>query len=448
MNRTVAKGILSVVTSLVTSAILAAPAAAWGWRHRSCLEPNGTDDTIEVQSALDECSEARRSCVVSLCEGVFRIAQVRVKDFRGVLRGAGREKTFIEALPNLEVNDNPDGYFRDDPFDPGLAPWPILMQFVEGKATLRDFTVEIPTPAPGDRPTRGWGPFLDEDGDVQKIFELDVAILITGKDPVDYAVKRVGVVAGDDPASDIRTTLLNGITFEGRLFDELGDPAGFPVFPVRGRYRLQYGEFVGMLSGSGVAELKGARVTVANNHYQTAIAMFVQDAYRSHIKILNNQWDVDNFGLQVFLNVDGVLSEKNSFSIFGNRGTTDVPFLDFGFGVFFVDPWDPAREPGGSVVSLAHNTISVTARDRPAMSGIQVYGAGRLWVWKNAVQGRAVTGGISVDRTRGCWLAGNALETTDGPDLVLGPDTSRCLAVVGRDDVVVDDGTGNWIFRR
>ena len=103
---------------------------------------------------------------------------------------------------------------------------------------------------------------------------------------------------------------------------------------------------------------------------------------------------------------------------------------------------------GGSVVGLARNELAVQALVGPALSGIDVYGAGRLWAWKNVVRGQASLGGINVDRTSGCWLARNALGTTGGPDLALGPDTRRCLAVVDHDDVVDDQGTGNWIFRR
>jgi hypothetical protein len=454
MNRTVTKGILTVVASLATTAMLAAPAAAWGWRHQTCLAPNGSDDTAEIQAALERCSGARRRCVVSLCAGVFPIAQVRVRDFQGVLRGAGRGKTVIQALPNLEVNANPDGYFMDDPFHEDLAPWPVLVQFIGGKGRIHDLTVKVPTPElVGDRPTTGWGRILNEDWEEEKIHELDVAILITGEDPVDFEVKRVEVVAGDDELSDLRTTLLNGITFEGRLFNE-DDPGIYPVFPLRGRFRLSDSELVGMLSGAGVAELQHARVTIKNNRYWSEVATYVQDVDRSRVRILNNHWEAEGFGLQVYLNTDGEPSEKNSFLILGNQGSTVVPDPDLleygaGRGIFFIDPGGLDRpEPGGSVVSLAHNDISVRTVDGPALSGIEVHGAGRLWAWKNVVRGEASLGGISVDRTTGCWLVRNALETTGGSDLVLGRDTSRCLAVVGHDDIVDDYGTDNWIFFR
>jgi hypothetical protein len=40
------------------------------------------------------------------------------------------------------------------------------------------------------------------------------------------------------------------------------------------------------------------------------------------------------------------------------------------------------------------------------------------------------------------------LDTGAGPDLHLGSATSDCLAIVGSDDVVVDEGSANRIVRR
>ena len=421
---------------MLAAALLVPPATAG---HRQCLAPNGVDDTAELQAALERCSGASRRCVVSLCEGVFRIAPVRVGDFRGVLKGAGRDKTVIQALPMLKVNDTLPDYLFDDPLDPNVPPWPFLVQFIGGEARVRDFTIEIPTPEPGHRPTQGWlGGF---------IFELDGALLFTGMDPVDFDVDRIRVVAGSDPASFFNTTLLNGAFFQGRLFNP-ADPSVYPVHPVTGRYSLSDSDFEGMLSGSPVAETLEAKVTIKNNRYRSGFAMHVQDASRSRLWVLKNRWETDFVGVQVLLNVDGEPSERNSILALGNRGSTESPFEDFGMGVFFVDPLDPAREPGGTTLTLLHNRFRVNAVNGPALSGIDVLGAGRFIAWRNRVRGEASLGGINVDSTSGCKLISNSLGTEGGPDLTLGPATSECLAFVGRDDVVVDLGTNNRIIRR
>lgn len=434
MNRFMTRGVLWVVASLAALAI-----AAPGKAEAQCLSPNGTDDTAAIQSALSACSGAVGSCGVNLCGGTFRIAPVRVADFRGVVQGAGRDATIIEALPELEVNDNPDDYYLDDPFDPALAPWPILLQFFGGEGTIQDLTVHIPTPAPGQRPTTGWL------GDM--IFELDVAILITGVDPVDYEVTRIRVSAGDDPLSLFDTTLLNGVFFQGRVFDPT-DPGTYPVFPVRGSFSLSDSDFVGMVSGSPVAETDGATASIRDNTYETDFALHVQDGNRSRLWLVNNTWNTTFGGVQILMNVDGDLSEGNSIIAFGNQGTTLVPLADWGTGFQYVDPWDPSRTPGGTSLFLARNTFSVDTTSGPALAGIDAVGAGRLTAWSNVLRGRTSVAGINVDDTTGCRLLSNSLGTSGATDLALGPGTSRCLALVSRSDVVVDQGVDNRIVRR
>ena len=152
--------------------------------------------------------------------------------------------------------------------------------------------------------------------------------------------------------------------------------------------------------------------------------------------------------MQVLLNVDGEPSERNSILALGNRGSAVSPFEDFGMGVFFVDPWDLDREPGGTNLTLIHNELSVTGVSGPAVSGIDVLGARRLNAWRNTVRGETSLSGISVESTSGCKVISNSLGTEGGPDLVLGAATSECLAIVGRDDVVLDLGTNNRILRR
>lgn len=478
MSRTVTRGVLSTLVSCTLVAV-GAPGARGadrgrdrdrGWHgdrhHDSCLAPSGTDDTETLQAALEQCSGAgdsgegwhsaaawhsgpgrsgdkqwhkRQRCEVVLCEGTFHVAPLRVRDFRGVLRGAGPDRTVVQALPDLEVNDNPDGFYLDDPFDPQLAPWPFLLQFVGGEGTVRDLALEVPTPAePEQHPTRGWLGGL--------IYELAGAILITGQTPVDFDVERIRVVAGADPASDFETTLLAGVYFEGTLFNP-DDTGAYPVFPLGGRGEISDSEFVGMISGTPLAELSGARVTIARNRYErTAFAMDVIDASDSRVSVVRNQWDTWIRGLQVLLNLDGAPSQNNTFVIQGNEGSTAA----LGDGVYFQDPFDPEREPGGTELRLSGNALVLGDPSGPAASGVSVLGAGVLHVVGNRLRGGAGVG-IFVDDTTGCEVASNALwglDTGDGPDVALGLKTRECRVVVGRRDTVVDQGQDNRVYRR
>ena len=128
MNR-ITKARLLVLPWLVGVALLGgvAPAAAQG-RHHACLAPGGDDDTAALQAALDRCSGATRPCTVTLCAGTFRTGILRVRDFRGTLRGRGPERTVLRALPDLPVSENSRDFFRDGSVrpEPGLAvPRPV-----------------------------------------------------------------------------------------------------------------------------------------------------------------------------------------------------------------------------------------------------------------------------------------------------------------------------------
>jgi hypothetical protein len=467
MTRVVTRGVFSALLScaLVAAGVPGARAADRDrgrgrdrHRHReSCLAPSGTDDTEILQAALDRCSGAQppsdvprhpgprghsgpaRRCEVVLCEGTFHVAPLRVPDFRGVLRGAGADRTVVRALPDLEVNDNPNGFYLDDPFDPQLAPWPFLLQFIGGEGTVRDFTVEVPTPAePGIRPTRGWLDGL--------IYELAGAILITGRTPVDFDVERIRVVAGADPASDFDTTLLAGVYFEGTLFNP-DDAGAYPVYPLGGRYEISDSEFVGMISGTPLAELSGAKVTIARNRYdRAAFAMDVVDASDSGVSVVRNQWDTWMCGLQVLLNLDGAPSRNNTFLVHGNEGSTAA----WGDGVYFQDPFDPGREPGGTTFSFRGNSLVLGDPSGPAASGVSALGAGVLHVVGNRLRGSAGVG-IFADDTTGCEVARNSLpdlDTQGGPDVALGPGTRECRVSVGRHDTVDDRGQNNQVVYR
>lgn len=442
MHRILRLGVLSAALTLATVAL--APGAEAG--HHRCLQPNRVDDTAALEAALERCSGARRPCVVSLCKGLFRIAPVRVADFRGELKGAGRKRTIIQALPELEVVNDPDepsDYFRDDPFG---TPWPYLLQFFGGEGEIHDLTVKVPTPAKGQRPTLGWFG--------STIFELDGAILITtgvngaeAEKPVDFDVERVRIVAGRDPLSVFGTTLLNGIFFQGRVFNP-ADEGSYPVYPVRGEFSLSNSQFRGMLSGSPVAETDGARVSIRGNLYHSGFALHVQDGSHSRLWIVENEWRTRFGGVQILMNVDGVSSVDNTIVAYGNTGSTLVPESDWGTGIMFLDPLDPTRVPGGSTLLVGRNDLKVDTTRGPALSGIDAVGAGRLLVWSNVLRGKASLGGVHVDATSRCRVLFNSLRTVAGPDLVLGPGTLECLAIVGRRDRVIDQGVDNRILRR
>ena len=305
------------------------PAAAQG-RHHACLAPGGDDDTAALQAELDRCSGATRPCTVTLCAGTFRTNILRVRDFRGTLRGRGPERTILRALPDLPVSQDPGDFFRDDPFGP--EPWPYLVQFIEGRARVEDLGILVPAPPPGSDPTTGW--YLLGDG---PIFELRGALLFSGREPVDFEVRDVRVEA-EDPGSDLGTTTFNGMEFGGLLYDRPDGLGAFPVFPAKGHLRLTDSTFDGVLVGTPLAELAAAKVLVARNRYRSTIAVEVIDADRSAIGVLANRWTVSYRGVQLRQNLDGAPSRAAGSLVDVNRGRVAPLFAGLGEGLSLPGP--------------------------------------------------------------------------------------------------------------
>jgi len=434
----------SVLPWLVGVALLGGAGLAGAQdRHHACLAPSGGDDTAALQEALDRCSGATRPCTVTLCGGTFRTGILRVREFRGTLRGRGPERTVLRALPDLPVSDDPRDFFRADPFALNQA-WPYLVQFVEGRGRIEDLGILVPAPPPESTPTTGW--YLLDDG---PIFELRGALLFSGRKPVDFEVRDVRIVA-EDPGGDLGTTAFHGVELGGLLHDP-DDPGDFPVFPAGGRFLVTDSAFDGVLVGTPLTELAAASVLVARNRYRSTIAVEVIDADRSEIGILANHWTVSYRGVQVRQNLDGAPSRASEVRVDANRGEVQPLFAGFGDGLSFEDPAGAASpDPGGTTLRVTRNSFELGSGDEAATSGITATGAGRLRLAVNRLSGKAATG-LEVDATNGCRVWGHSmrgLDTGTGPDLHLRSATSDCLAIVSPDDIVVDEGSANRIVRQ
>jgi hypothetical protein len=202
------------------------------------------------------------------------------------------------------------------------------------------------------------------------------------------------------------------------------------------------------LCGTQLGELDEAEVVVAQNDFESLLAVDFLDGSRSSVSVYRNRWDTGFVGVQTILNVDGEPSVDNTVLVLWNQGTVG-PYFGYGSGVYFVDPWI-LPEPGNTTLSVFGNRMTVGTTTEAADTAVEASGAGRLWVGANRFRGRAATG-LKIDETSGCRVYGNRLDrlnTGGGPHLDLGRETSDCLAVVGQDDIVNDDGTNNQVIVR
>jgi hypothetical protein len=89
---------------------LSAGGTAWARSHTVYVPPpNGTDDTTNIQAALDACAAHGPGCTVQLQAGHYFTKQLVEYNFHGTLKGMGKDTTIIEALPNLLVELEPVG---------------------------------------------------------------------------------------------------------------------------------------------------------------------------------------------------------------------------------------------------------------------------------------------------------------------------------------------------
>ncbi len=97
------------------------------------VNPSGGDDTPAVLEAFDNAKAAGPGSVVQLEEGTYHLNFLEVREFNGKFNGAGRGKTIITTVPDLDVNTLID-----------LKLNTILIRFVGGDVCMSNMTVTTP----------------------------------------------------------------------------------------------------------------------------------------------------------------------------------------------------------------------------------------------------------------------------------------------------------------
>src|SRR5262249_1356750 len=147
--------------------------------------PNGSDDTANIQAALDACVAQGPGCTVQLDVGNYRTRQLVTFNFRGTFKGLGRDQTTIEALPNLVVNIQDPVVFGECLPNTTTCLWPSLIIFVDGDIHVSDLSIHVTAP-PGTA-TTGW-----------TVFGLQISSLLDGlrfmgKHPTDVSIDRISI---------------------------------------------------------------------------------------------------------------------------------------------------------------------------------------------------------------------------------------------------------------
>jgi hypothetical protein len=202
------------------------------------VTPTGTDDTVNVQSALD-LAQGLPGAVVQLARGTFYVRPVFADGLQGEIAGAGMDATVVRNPK--QPFPVPSGFINTDPSRSN--PWPYLLIVTGGSVKIHDLTLA----GVGYPITTDWGyPGFT-------ITALAGGAVVQGHADAEFVrVKVVGQRAHKDPLAGYN--LYNGIYFEGPTATRAS-----------GSFRVHECVFRDMASWAEVAFVEDARIELADN---------------------------------------------------------------------------------------------------------------------------------------------------------------------------------------
>jgi len=425
---------------IAAATVLLVPGVTPVWAGNHTVQvprPNGLDDTAVLQSALDRCVAHGPACTVQLAAGRYLTKQLVAYNFRGTLRGRGKDKTIIEALPKLRVDcwiEETDTYWPPDTTE---HPWSSLIIFVDGDIRVSDLGIQI-TAVPATEPyflAPGW-----------QLAALIDAIRFMGQRPTNATVERIAIEGREDPSDMgfLGFNLGNGVTYVGEL--PKGSGTSFDYYQISGKLTVSASSFKSSLTGVYPGIVKDGRVTIggspaAGNVFENvAVGMDLESLESSvvevsHNRVMGARWA----GAWAILWCCGFLPTKPSlFLIHDNTFTSTGQFAD---GIVLVD--DPANPWIRALVT--NNTIE--AQDI-GYGGISAYNTKGTTIWNNRISGRGADGIGVWNGTRASLLANDVEDfVADSAQIVLDGTTSHSIAVCRTpSDTVLDQGQDNRLI--
>ena len=408
------------------------------------VSPNGTDDTENLRQAFNKAIAYGTGATVKLEAGQYYINVMEIHEFKGFFKGAGKDKTFIDAVPDLPCAGiwakNDQGY---------------LMSFLGGDVSVSDMTFKIHNGfACADEHEPNYGRDLYcilIFADYSESYRPDTKY-------IKASIKDVNFIGGTDDGSG---GAVMGPTPWNTLVGVWG---GANIFwPIEGHeYPLTKGEFTfeschfddffaagegAILGGEGVMEIKNSEVKnttlgwyfVLNLDYQVSIS----GNTFNNISALDLYIDDSDFGIFP----DKHATRRSIISITGNEfntvaGATSILTTDSRKVSFPNDPY-PMN------ITIENNHIELADS---AMGIISMYSSEEQ-IKNNTFSGNGSTGIIlDADSSTGFFaedalMSGNNFSGATYRDahIYLGTGTKNCTVNATNTDIVIDNGTGNTI---
>jgi hypothetical protein len=446
MRVRVSRSLLSLV-AVLCGALLSAPLA----RADIYLEaiPGSLDDTARIEAALDACSAPAPACTVRLGPGTFHVGLIVAEEFNGAFVGAGIGQTVIKAMPDIPAN-----FSLLEPYGKGNR-LPNLIGFLGGRITVADMSIRVE----GYQPVQGHQ-YLP--GFPTTYFMN--ALLTFSQKPGGTApharVHRVELSGADGDAGAFYGKPLPpgmGVNLNTPLFF-----GGFLFNPVviGGSFEARDVLLHRAITGFHTLRTEDSRVTVTNAIITESVTgLGAVLASNCDIRYEANSVEAWQFGVDLSqparLDPEGwVPSQPSRFAVARNvvRLTQNMPGI--AVGIRAID--DFAGSPDGRRLEawVANNDVTVTGL--PGLRyGIRLIGSEGARLVNNSIAGDG-RGGILVDYAVGCRIQSTDFQafTPEGPagtpvaHLLLGPNSSDCVAVtVPASATVIDAGTNNVVRR-
>ena len=420
---------------------LLAAGTAWAGSHTVYVPlPNGTDDTANIQAALDACVAYGPGCTLQLAAGTYLTKQLVAYNFQGKFKGMGQTQTTIEALPYLLVNFEANEGSLCRP-EPGKCFGPSLILFVDGSIQVSDLSLVVPA-------TNGTAALPWTFGGVP-YSGLASILTFTGQH-VTANVERIHSEGRLDPTDQyFGYNVVMALDFNG-TFPRSSKP--FDWYFVSGSFTVGSSSFSTAYVGISVwGFVRSSYITIggsplAGNHVENGLdGLDIESAENSTFDISYNESSGMYAGMWV-VPWDLTVFVPSSPSRHWIHDNTFIGTTQYGEGMLLSD--DPANP--WIQAAVWNNTVEV---QDTLSEGIGVYNTKGTAVWNNTVTGTDGYDAIglyssSQDRVIGNNASGFSVDPTVGnAQIYLDPNTTQDLVVCAESgDTVLNQGTDNIII--
>jgi len=399
--------------------------------------PNGADDTSNIQSALNTCVAYGKGCTVQLASGNYLTKQLVAYNFRGTFKGKGKNKTIVEALPELDVTGFPqrqnNEFFECRPNTTDCS-WPSLIVFVDGDIHVSDMAIKISS-VPSTKP---W--FI---GDWEVTALID-ALRFMGQYRTSAYVERVAI-SGMPDDNDFGFNVVNGVLFAGE-FPRSETP--YDYYFLSGTFSVISSSFNTMYDGAGAdgfftdSRLTiGGSGTTGNVFENLAVGIDLESLGNSIIEVSHNTVATGTYASAWVIPWCCWLPTSPSlFLIHDNTFKPSGPYAD---GIYLQD--DPTDK---WIYTVIYNNIVET--EDIGYGGISAYSTKGTTIVNNTISGN---GADAIGIWDGAYAAviGNNVEnftaSSDLAQIVLDGTTAHSTVLCeNSNDTVMNQGTDNKLI--